>query len=29
MSSDEEERKEHNVERSKAHLRPGQLKRPG
>jgi hypothetical protein len=29
ISSDEEERKEHKVERSKAHLRPGQLKTPG
>ena len=29
ISSNEEERKEHRVERSKAHLRPGRLKRPG
>jgi hypothetical protein len=29
ISSDEEERKEHRVERSKAHLRPGRLKTPG
>jgi hypothetical protein len=28
ISSDEEERKEHRVERSKAHLRPGRLKTP-
>jgi len=29
ISSDEEERKEHKVERSKAHLRPGRLKTHG
>jgi len=29
IASDEEERKEHGVERSKAHLRPGRLKRHG
>ena len=28
-SSDEEERKEYRVARSKTHLRPGRLKRPG
>jgi len=29
IASDEKERKEHGVERSKAHLRPGRLKRHG